>query len=139
MVSFRTKIRRFLYRLRHDYFNFNNIILAIAILLCTFWTYGSISALSRNWELSQRLAARQRELALLKLEIETLELENEYYKTSEYQELAARRQQNKLLPGEKMVYLPPNSASAEQKHAPVPPPTTPDSNFNQWLAFLFGI
>ena len=49
---------------------------------------------------------RRREKALLELEVETLELENEYYLSAEYQELAARKYQGKMLAGETMVYLP---------------------------------
>lgn len=88
---------------------------------------------------------RQREKALLELEVDTLELENEYYRSAEYQELAARKYQNKKLPGETMIYLPDNSEAARTKHKQST--TSPDSaiantslsNFEQWLAFLFGI
>lgn len=141
MGNFQTKIRRFRYWLKHDLLVFDNVVLLIALIFCLAWTWGSISAMSRNWSLAQEIQNRRRELALLELEVETLELENEYYASAEYQELAARKYQNKLLPGETLVYLPENSFAARTKHS-----TNTDlssfesetSNIEQWLKFLFG-
>ena len=86
---------------------------------------------------------RQREKTLLELEVATLELENEYYLSEEYQELAARKYQGKKLPGETMVYLPDNSASAKQQDTAIESETIANfaemSNFKQWMAFLFGL
>ena len=135
----RLRLRRLFYRLKHDYLTFDNIVIAAGAILCIYWTWGGISAMSRNWELEQRLDTRRKELTLLQLEVENLELENEYLRSEEYQELAARRQQNKMFEGESMVYLPANSAVAKNKYQqieeadPVPP-----SNFEQWMSFLFG-
>ena len=78
---------------------------------------------------------------MLRLEVENSELENEYYKSAEYQELAARTKQNKIMDGETLIYLPDNSKAAKTKHqqntAITQPEDTP-SNFSQWLAFLFN-
>ena len=115
----------------------------IALIFCLVWTWGSISSMTRNWNLAQELMNRQREKALLELEVETLELENEYYLSDEYQELAARKYQGKMLPGETMVYLTENSGSVEPSDKEVLPETViatdTMSNLEQWLAFLFGI
>lgn len=117
----------------------NNLALMVALLFCLMWLWGSVSAMSRNWELARRVEERKRERTLLKLEVETLELENKYYKSAEYQELSARRQHNKILPGETMLLLPKNSEAAKNKHRPakkVEP--KPLGNFQQWMLFLFG-
>ena len=143
MSELRTKARKTHYFLKHTVFTFQNTILLAIAVFCLLWTWGSITALSRNWSLAQELMERQREKIRLELEVETLELENEYYLSNEYQELAARRYQGKKLPGETMVYLPENSVAAKSKHQ-----DTADTNsavsinemstFDQWLAFLFG-
>ncbi len=131
--------RRFSYRFKHDFLTSDMLIISIAIILCLLLTSSAISALTRNWELSQRYESRRRELAVLSLEVENLALENEYYKSEEYQELAARAKQNKLLPGETLVYLPDNSEYAREKHQTVSVTEEASvSNFRQWLAFLFG-
>ncbi len=145
MSELKTKVRKGQYKLKHEVFVFDNIILIVAVVLCLAWTYGSITAMTRNWTLAQELISRQREKALLELEVETLELENEYYLSEEYQEIAARKYHNKKLPGETMIYLPDNSTAAKQKDSETSSPTvntpTPEekSNFAQWMAFLFGL
>ena len=101
----------------HDFFSVENVVLITAILLCFTWTYQSIQSMSRNWELTERLSKDRKELQLLELENEMAELENEYYRTEEYQELAARKLANKQLPGENMVYLEENSEEAKNKHS----------------------
>ncbi len=100
--------------------------------------------MSRNWTLAQEVINLQRSKALLELEVETLELENTYYLSEEYQELAARKYQGKMLPGETMIYLPENSVAAKTKHGDTPSGEVanldePMSNFEQWMTFLFGI
>ena len=141
MSNIRTKLRQFRYWLKHDLLVFDNVVLLVALAFCLAWTWGPISAMSRNWSLAQEIQNPRRELALLELEVETLELENEYYTSAEYQELAARKYQNKILPGETLVYLPENSFAARTKHANDATTETTvaeTSNIQQWLQFLFG-
>lgn len=136
------KMRRASYKMTHDLFSFENVILAIAIILCISWTWRAISSMSRNWDLAQRLSNREKDLAISTLEVNNLEAENEYYKTAEYQELAARRQQNKKLSGETLIYLPNNTESAKAKHQAIEEATEEKedepSNLEQWISFLFG-
>lgn len=143
MTELRTKVRKSQYWLKHNLLIFDNIILIIALVLCLSFTWGAITSMSRNWGLAQELANRERSKALLELEVETLELENAYYKSAEYQELAARKYQGKKQPGETMIYLPDNSAAAKQKHQEITTATATTeastlSNFEQWMKFLFG-
>lgn len=141
MEKIKTSLRRFYFRIKHDYLSFDNIVFFIAIIACFFWTYSSLSATARNWELAQKLNVRKKEMELLELEVATMETENLYYNSVEYQELAARAKLNKQFEGEHMVYLPENSEEAKTKYdseteeAPTPEP----SNFSQWFSFLFGI
>ncbi len=137
---YKVKLRRFNYFIKHDFFTVEKLALITALTLCAAWTWGAISSMSRNWELEQRIESRKRELTLLKLEVENLELENRYFASAEYQELAARRQQNKKLPGETLVYLPKNSATAKAKHQKRKerPIFEAPPNLKQWLSFLFG-
>ena len=59
-------------------FSQGRIEFLIAGVLCLAWTWGAITSTTRNWELEQRLGNKKRELTLLQLEIETIELENRY-------------------------------------------------------------
>ena len=134
-----TKFRRLSYKARHDFFAIENVVLALAIILCLLWTYQSITAMSRNWALSEKLTSHRKTLELLSIEVESAELENEYYRTTEYQELTARKHLDKQWPGEHMVVMPPNSEPAKQKHqiAQVTEQEKQYSNFEKWMKFLF--
>lgn len=133
------KVRRLRYKLRHGV-SVENVVLLVAVVMCLVWTYQSVAAMSRSWELTERLATEKRNLELLHLEVEMMELENEYYKSDEYQELMARKNAGKQLAGEHMVYLPENSELAKSKHAKVEIAEMGQkeySNFEKWMRFLF--
>ena len=141
MVSMSVKdvLRRTKFKLKHDFFTVENIVLLVAIALCLVWTYQSIAAMSRNWELSETLTTEKKELELLSAEVEAAELENDYYKTEEYQELLARKYLDKKMPGENMVVMPENSEEAKDKHKVVKAERTERdySNFERWMMYLF--
>ncbi len=135
----KTQLRRLRYFTKRDILTLNNIVLFAAIILCLVWTYGAVNSMARNWELEEKLKTRQLESAKLKLEVETLKLEQEYYQTDEYKELMARIKSNKMQPGETMVILPKNSEAAINKYANTKVEMkTERSNFAEWLDFLFG-
>ena len=113
-------------------------MLILAIFLCLIWTYQSIVAMSRNWELSERLTTERKNLELVSVEVEMAELENEYYKSEEYQELMARRDLDKKLEGESMVVMPENSEAARNKYKiePTEVKEIERSNFEKWMLYL---
>jgi cell division protein FtsB len=134
----RQKLRQLLYRARRDYFTRDNIILASCIFLFVLFTYSGISVIDRNWRLSAELETKKTELMKTKIEIETLEYEQKYLASEEYQELSAREKQNKMLPGESVLVLPKNSKSALEKYAsPTLASTETQNNFQSWLNYLF--
>lgn len=139
MNNIKNKIRQLKFRISHDFFTIENIVLAIAIFLCLFWAFQSVRAMSRSWELSEKLTTKRRALELLEVEVETAELENEYYRSEEYQELLARRLEDKKRAGENMVVMPPNSEGAKNKYKSS---NTGDSekeysNLSKWMMYLF--
>ena len=138
-MSVKDNLRRTKFRLKRDFFTLENIVLSLAIVLCLVWTYQSIVAMSRNWRLAEVLITEEKELELLSVEVEAAELENEYYKTNEYQELMARKILDKKLSGENMVILPDNSEEAKNKHkvAKVEKQEKSYSNFEKWMMYLF--
>lgn len=142
-MKIKNSLRRLKYKTRHDLLTVENVVLVLAIVLCFVWTYQSIVAMSRNWELSEKLTTERKKLELLTVEVETAELANEYYKTEEYRELMARQLLDKKLPGENMVVMPENSEAAKNKHAEVAATqgqvNTDEnySNFEKWMMYLF--
>ena len=139
MNKMKLHFRRLNYKMKHDFLTVENVVLILAIVLCLVWTYQSIVAMSRNWELSERLTAEKKTLELLDIEVEMAKLENEYYKTEEYQELMARKHLDKKLAGENMVVMPENSEQAINKHkkADEEQPEKKYSHFETWMMYLF--
>ena len=139
MNKIKTQIRRLRYKLKHDYLTVENVVLVLAIVLCLVWTYQSITAMSRNWELTEQIVTRKKELELLSAEVEAVELENEYYKTNEYQEILARKYLDKKGSGENMVALPENSENAKNKHKGSKQKRKEKeyTNFEKWMMYLF--
>ena len=139
MSGVKTKFRRLKYKMRHDFLTVENVVLLVAIALCLLWTYQSITAMSRNWSLAERLTTERKELELLEVEVELAELENDYYRSDEYQELMARKYLDKKLAGENMVVMPENSEQAKNKYKQVQPEKEEKeySNFEKWMMFLF--
>ena len=139
MNGIKARLRRISYKLRHDFFTVENVVLLLAIVLCLTLTYQSIVAMSRNWELTERLAAERRNLELLQIEVSTAELENDYYKTDEYQELLARKYLDKKLPGENLIIMPDNSEEAKNKYKTNEKTDEEKhySNFEKWMMYLF--
>ena len=119
------------------------IVLAVIPVILVFWMVNSVANISKNWSLQQEVIERQAELAYLNLEVESYELENQYYASEEYQELAARRLQNKKFKDEVLVYLPKNSERAKNKHRAATNEENrirnEKTNFDQWLSFLFNL
>lgn len=136
------KVRRLKYNIKHD-FPLDKFLLFTALLFFAACVFGTVSSITRNWELEQRLSSQKKELEIIKLEVEASKLENEYLASEEYQELSARAKQNKIKDGETLVYLPKNSERAKTKHQETTVSQKTDeedtrTNFEKWMSFLFG-
>ena len=137
------KTRRLKAKLFQEVFVWQRMILLLIPVAIIGFLALSISALNRNLTVRQEIIEREAEFSYLTLQIEEYELENQYYASEEYQELAARRLQNKKLKGETLVYLPKNTERAKSKYQTatneVQKLLSEKSNFDQWLSFLFNL
>lgn len=135
-------IRKFIYTVRHKYLTFNNLVILAAFLIAAGWVWGSLQVMQRNFGLQKEVDQKRRELQLAELQRDSLQLQQRYYQTDEFQELAARESLGLVMPGEKILILPDNSEKAIAADAPAQINSTPrpdtSSNLEQWLNFLFG-
>jgi cell division protein FtsB len=109
-MGLKTRLRQLKYRLKHDFFTVNNIVVVIAVVVCVNWVWSAISTMDRNYQLQKRVDDKRRQQLVLELQTATLEYERNFHKTKEYQELAAREKLGLALPGEKLLNMSPNSA-----------------------------
>lgn len=135
-------IRRKYYRFRHDYLTLNNIVVAIGLAIAAGWVWGSLGVMQRNYTLQKELDDKSRQLIVAQLDTASAQLEQRYYKTDEYKELAVRERLGLATPGESVLILPPNSQAAKDAgNTNVVKSTSdsaPKSNLWQWINFLFG-
>lgn len=120
----------------------------VAFLIAAGWAWGSLQAMQRNYNLQKEVDYKQRQLELTQLQRDSLSLQKNYYQSDEYKELALRDSLGLVMPGEKLLILPPNSdavkkadAAATDNTANATQPTTNQattSNIVQWVNFLFG-
>lgn len=137
-------LRKFIYTIRHDYLTFNNLVILVAFLIAAGWVWGSLQVMQRNYTLQKEVDYKRRQLQLAELQKDSLELQNRYYATNEYRELALRDSLGLVMPGEKVLILPDNSEAAKNADAEASGSSTgavsqtQTSNLEQWLNFLFG-
>jgi cell division protein FtsB len=135
-------IRRLYYRFKTDYLTLNNVVILIAFIIAANFIWGSLQMMQRNFTLQKGLDEASRQLIVAQLDTDNAKLEQKYYQTDEYKELAARQQLGLASPGESVLILPPNSpaviAADNAAAASTTVKTVPISNFSQWMNFLFG-
>lgn len=133
-------IQRIIYHIRHRYWTVNNIVIVVAFVIAASWVWGSLSAMQRNYNLQKQVDYKKQQMQLIQLETANLRLQQNYYKTAEYQELALR-ELGLARPGEHQLILPANSPQAVEASkttiAAVKQPAD-TNNFEQWVNFLFG-
>jgi cell division protein FtsL len=138
MHKLKASVRKLAYRFQHNFLSLGSIVEVIALIICLWFAFGTINAMSRNWQLKQKLQERKIEQARLEIEVEKLKLEQQYYQTEEYRELLARSKGGRMAEGETMVVLPRNSEEARMKHYEGSATAVQEkSNFEKWLDLLF--
>jgi len=142
-----TDIKRQVLHLWHTHATMSNVVLAVALVIAAGWTWGTISTMQTNLTAQHAYQEQQRELELTKLEVATLQYQQNYYGSDEYKDLSARMYLGLVSPGEKVLVLPKNTMSAQREvlvdtTKPASTDTTSKvtdrSNFQQWMDFLSG-
>jgi hypothetical protein len=135
-------IRRIYYRVKKDYFTLNNAVIAVAFIIAANWVWGSLGVMQKNFTLQKELDDKSRQLIVAQLDTDNAKLEQRYYQTDEYKELAVRQRLGLVTPGESVLILPPNSEAVksadEAASTKVSIASAKISNFEQWANFLFG-
>ncbi len=98
------------------------VVFGILVLLVS---WSGVSVIESNYELQRQVSTLRQENELSELENNNLKLQNEYYNSTQYLELTARRQFGKGQPGEKLVRVP---KSVALQYAPEIPEVTKQAN-----------
>ncbi len=131
-------INKIIYRIRHQYLTLNNVVILIAFLIVASWVWGSLDMMQRNYALQKEIDYKNRELQLTELQRDSLALQQSYYRTAEYQELAARESLGLVRPGEKVLILPKSDSEPTVEPEEQTIIAQQQGNLEQWVNFLFG-
>jgi len=131
-------IRGLVLTARRKYFNTSTATVVVALIIAASWAWGALSMMERNYALQKELDDKYRQLQLADLETSALEIEQKYFKTREYQELAARKNLGLVMPGESVLILPANTAKATSAQSSSESAVAKPSNFSQWMKFFSG-
>jgi len=130
----RAKTRRAKYYFSNDILTLSNIIMVSVIFISVIWVWGNITAMEKNYAIQKKLELKQRQALIDEISYKTLEYEQKYLKSSEYQELAVREKLGLAMPGEHVLILSKYPEEQKERRAE----TLKTSNFTQWINFLFG-
>ncbi|MBP9552303.1 hypothetical protein KBE46_02130, partial [Candidatus Saccharibacteria bacterium] len=132
--------RRAKYKISHNLLTLNNIVIFVAGAIAISWAWGSVMAMQKNYTLQQELDMKKRDRLVAEIQYETLEYEQKYLQSREYQEIAARDKLGLVKPGEQVLLLSednPGVSSDDQSNS-TSVDAAKESNFRQWINFLLG-
>ncbi len=134
-------IKRYILSLR-DVRNVGTLAFVVLVLLIS---WSGAKAIQANYNLQKEVSRLEQKNAVKKLQNENQKLENEYYKTSQYREVAARQNYGLAAPGETVLLVPKDVALAHTVPMPADTDETPSAkkkpfyreNFEAWINFFF--
>jgi len=85
-------------------------VVFVIIVLLTSWS--GVKSIQTNYGLQKQISALKQQNELQKLQNDNLELQNQYFNSNQYLELAARQNFGLAKPGEKEILVPKNVALA---------------------------
>lgn len=133
-------IQRAYYQFRHKYLTTNNIVVAVGLVIAAGFIFSSLDAMERNYTLQKELDDKSRELIVAQLDEASAELEQRYYKTDEYKELAVRQRLGLGSAGESVLILSDDSTTktSDNSTSTITVVAEQKGNFWQWVDFLSG-
>ena len=114
-----------------------NAGLAIAVVISLSWVWGSVVTLQKNYKYQRQVDDNKQLIALTKLQNQTYQYQQAYYKSNEFLELSARAKLDKALPGERLVVLPSSDDVKDVVAVQKASITREESNFVKWISFFF--
>ena len=131
------------YVMRLSDMRFAGQVAFVVIVLLVSWS--GIKTIQTNYALQKQISAIKQRTDVQKLENDNLTLQNQYYKSNQYLELAARQDLGLGLPGEKEIIVPASvvknytaDISPEVKQEPIKrKQTLVERNLSGWLDFFF--
>lgn len=124
-----------------------NIALYVFAVIVLAITWSGVKTLQVNYELQKQISTLKQQNEVLRLQNGNTVLQNQYYQTNQYLELAARQDFGLAAPGEKilliskdvaMKYVDPGLSPQNTSKNTVDKRSRYAKNFQSWVDFLMG-
>jgi len=99
------------------------LVAAVFVVIVLLISWSGVKAIDTNYGLQKQIAQLQQQNAVQQLANTNLKLQNEYYDTPQYLELAARGSLGLAAPGETELIVPESVALAHTQNVPDPDAT----------------
>ena len=124
--------------------DFRFVVQVIFAVLALLVTWSGVKSIQTNYNLQKQISALKQQNNIQKLENTNLSLQNQYFNSDQYLELAARQNFGVAVPGEKEVIVPQSVAMAYTINLPTsnqdivvtPPQAVYQKNFQSWVNFF---
>lgn len=121
---------------------FTGQVLFVIVVLLISWS--GVKTIQTNYGLQKQIASLEKQNQIQALANENLRLQNEYFNSNQYLELAARQNFGLGAPGEKELLVPASVALANTIDIPEPqqapaitePKPTAQRNYQAWIDFF---
>jgi len=87
-------------------FDSHNVGLYILVIIALSITWSSVKVIQKNYGLEKQITQLQQQVDVLDQQNKNQKLENQYYKTDAFLDLAARKYFGKASPSEKLILVP---------------------------------
>jgi cell division protein FtsB len=122
---------------------FTGQVAFVVIVLLVSWS--GVKVIQSNYGLQKQITAIEQQNDIQRLQNENQELQNQYYNTKQYLDLAAREDFGLADPGEKEILVPKSVALSNTENIPVNAAQTSDAisipaqqtNLSSWVDFFF--
>ncbi len=138
----KTDITRRIKRLLKRRLTRQHVIFAVLLIVVVYIGVSTLSVITRNYQLQQRIDELRAENRVLELENQKLRYRITYYKTDAFVEKEARAKLNLKAPGETVVIFPDKIPESAKPPESEPEPTLTEAatdNFQRWMYFLFRL
>ena len=93
------------------------LVFAVIVILIT---WSGLKSIQTNYGLQKQIATLKQQIAIQRLQNNNLSLQNDYYNSNQYLDVAARQNFGLAAPGEKEVIVPASVAMAYTVNLPTP-------------------
>ena len=142
------KIQTYWSKNQSQFTDIRNIGLCIFALIVIAIAWSTARTIQSNYDLQKQVSVLKQQNAVLELQNQNADLENKYYETNQYLDLAARQNLGLAAPGEQVLIVPNSVAmkyvdsSIVRNQAPAPAvvdkPSKYVKNVEDWRDFLLG-